>query len=283
MPDTPPDNARFSLVYMKQGETVRDDPKMRLRIARVLYEAGMTDGRRLTFSNLITRELGVPGIPRSHTYTSWDEFFLRQPLNVVFDLIWLMRKYLADSGYTDPPRRMLAEVQRIFSETQAGYTVNRYGSVRYIVDQAFEANRAISIFALQGEKYRAAMAHIEGVDAALTKTPMDGRAAIRAVFDAAENIFKQISKKDRLTRDFATAELSSHIAIAYPDDSLATRSQGKTIRSFGEWVDAAHFYRHESGQPAPHQPPEDVAVLLVSQGISYVRWLAKIHRAVTPE
>ncbi|WP_291733746.1 hypothetical protein [Leisingera sp. F5] len=52
----------------------------------------------------------------------------------------------------------------------------------------------------------------------------------------------------------------------------------KTLEGFKDWINAAHFYRHEQGVEEPNQPAEEVAVLLISQGLSYTRWLAQLDR-----
>jgi len=37
----------------------------------------------------------------------------------------------------------------------------------------------------------------------------------------------------------------------------------------------AHFFRHEAGVAEPKAPPLELALLLVSTGASWVRWLAE--------
>jgi hypothetical protein len=47
------------------------------------------------------------------------------------------------------------------------------------------------------------------------------------------------------------------------------------VASFSEWVDGAHPYRHEHGEEVA-QPPLELAVNLLSLGITNVRWLAEL-------
>jgi hypothetical protein len=51
------------------------------------------------------------------------------------------------------------------------------------------------------------------------------------------------------------------------------------LRSLKEWVDAAHFYRHEQGAEQIAQPPQSLAVYLVSSGAAHLRWLAELDAA----
>jgi hypothetical protein len=62
-------------------------------------------------------------------------------------------------------------------------------------------------------------------------------------------------------------------------EATAKGASGKLLRSFREWVDAAHFYRHEEGVAEPTEPTLELTVLLVSAGASWLRWLAEIDTA----
>ena len=61
-------------------------------------------------------------------------------------------------------------------------------------------------------------------------------------------------------------------------DKIAKRTALKTCDSLKDWADACHNYRHAPGEPDPARPPEELAVVLVSQGFTYVRWLADLKR-----
>jgi hypothetical protein len=62
----------------------------------------------------------------------------------------------------------------------------------------------------------------------------------------------------------------------YAKDATAGRSAAKMLSSLKDWVDAAHFYRHEEGAEKIAQPPLKLAVYIVSTGASHLRWLAEI-------
>ena len=50
----------------------------------------------------------------------------------------------------------------------------------------------------------------------------------------------------------------------------------KLLSAFKDWINAAHFYRHEPGHQDPAQPPLMLAVQMVSVGASFIRWLAEL-------
>src|ERR1700757_1696046 len=53
----------------------------------------------------------------------------------------------------------------------------------------------------------------------------------------------------------------------------------KMLSSLKDWVDAAHFYRHEPGTEDVAQPPLPLALYLVSTGASHLRWLGELGDA----
>ena len=62
----------------------------------------------------------------------------------------------------------------------------------------------------------------------------------------------------------------------YANDPPALTSASKMVASFSEWVDGAHPYKHEHGSEEVAQPPLELAVHLLSLGITNVRWIAEL-------
>jgi hypothetical protein len=60
------------------------------------------------------------------------------------------------------------------------------------------------------------------------------------------------------------------------ENKTALQVSMKLLESFKDWIDAAHFYRHEQGDEDIAQPPLETAVHLVSLGAANLRWLAEI-------
>jgi hypothetical protein len=69
----------------------------------------------------------------------------------------------------------------------------------------------------------------------------------------------------------------------YAADPVATMAGARLAQSFADWVDAAHPYRHGQKSEEPVEPPEELAVLLVSQGASFVRWLVDLDQQLNPK
>jgi hypothetical protein len=208
----------------------------------------------------------------------WDDYFVSAELRVLLDLPWVAYKALLTNNAQARWTPLPPQINRIFSETEVGYTCDAKGGVRYVTDEAYEANVTSSIAVLQGERYKAAAGYVRAMDGAMTRNPPDGRDAMRAIFDAAENIFKQMTRRTQLKADFAQADLEPLIRKHFAEDGHGVPSHLKCLLSFKDWVDAAHFYRHEAGQAEPPQPPEALVILFLSQGVAFVRWLATIDQ-----
>src|SRR5262249_55456044 len=145
------------------------------------------------------------------------------------------------------PQLWVEETARIFLEENVHYRVDRQGGVHFYFDEEFAHNHAATIAVLKGSRYANTLHSFEGTLAALSKAPPDGKAAIRSTFAALEGLFKLMSPgSPRLTRK-ETEKLQSLIQKLYTPDATALGASNKMLNAFKEWIDAAHFYRHEPG------------------------------------
>jgi hypothetical protein len=55
------------------------------------------------------------------------------------------------------------------------------------------------------------------------------------------------------------------------------------LNAFKEWIDTAHFYRHEPGKEDVAQPPLTLAVYVCGVGASHLRWLAELDASTAPK
>ncbi|MFX5689069.1 hypothetical protein ABTD94_21875, partial [Acinetobacter baumannii] len=62
-------------------------------------------------------------------------------------------------------------------------------------------------------------------------------------------------------------------------DATAMRAANKQLASFRDWIDSSHNYRHEQGSEEPVQPPIDLAILAISNGTAFLRWLIHLDQA----
>jgi hypothetical protein len=265
---------RFSLVYGRRGEPSDDSPRMRRRIAALIER--YPDNQKEALAQLIEREHGVEmspyvsGFGGGHTWYLWNEFLVDAELRDVLDLI------STATGVIVNRQKWIEEVRRIFAEEHVRYRVDNAGGVRFAIDESFEGGNAATISALGGKRYATTLATFETALTALVAIPPRGKDAVRDVFSAAEGLFRLIfPKTPRLGADEITTHLRPVVEKRFADPA-ARGAALKSLRSFREWVDAAHFYRHEPNHAEPNEPPLELAVLLVSSGAGWIRWLAEI-------
>lgn len=83
----------------------------------------------------------------------------------------------------------------------------------------------------------------------------------------------------RLTASETEKLLGPHLQRTYSTDPIALGAASKLLASFKDWIDSAHFYRHEPGNEEIAQPPLSLAINVISLGASYIRWLAEFDPA----
>jgi hypothetical protein len=280
-----PKGKRFTHVYLEKGKPTEDSERMRRRLASLIdsIDAFRQDPEQL--SQRAERKLGI-ATPWTEN-RPWRDFLAKWDLTDVLDLVTigyglLVEKTRGDYYGTLRHRNYVEEwiegVREILQEENVHYTVDAIGGVHFLYDAQFAEERAATIASLQGERYANARHAFDGAMEAFSKAPPDGKSAIRDVFSAAENVFKLITSKDRLG-DKEADDLGPIIDRLYAADDTARHSARKMLSSLKDWVNAAHFYRHEPGTQDVAQPPLPLAVYLVSTGASHLRWLAEIDNA----
>ena len=188
--------------------------------------------------------------------------------------------YDADGSATaSAKRKFLHGARRVFAEERVRYRIDDEAGVHFTVDEAFENARIAAITQLGQPRYAGARHLFEEAFLALDAHPPDGKGAIRSVFFAAENIFRLMyPSSNQLNSGEVLKNLKPAVDAIYADQKPAVHVAQKQISAFKEWIDGAHFYRHEPGTEEPAQPPLDLAVFMVSQGAAHIRWLVKIDK-----
>jgi hypothetical protein len=278
-----PKGRRFTHVYLEKGKPTQDSERMRRRLASLIDS---TDVFRYEepeqFSRRAERELGI-ATPWTEK-RPWRDFLAKWDLKDVLDLVTIGYSHLVEQRLNDSFGRFqhtnyaqgwVKDVRRIMQEENVHYTVDERGGVHFLYDAQFAEERAATIASLQGERYANARHAFDGAMEAFSNAPPDGKNAVRCVFSAAENVFKLATSNSRLGASEAD-DLGPIVDQLYAADDTARRSARKMLASLKDWIDAAHFYRHEPGTEDVAQLPLSLAVYLVSTGASHLRWLAEI-------
>jgi hypothetical protein len=277
---------RFSHIYMIRGEPEKDSKKAHFRLAKLAERScppAKHDryGRSLDYNKRaqekIENELGIQFGTRSKAGTlisSWEWYFNKVSVTEMLDTITVVAESLYNEYEKDDRRgRFIAEARRILKEENLAYDIDAIGGVHPLVDSTFSAAMESAISGMDNPRYAASAECVNRIDGYLLQDPQDFIGAIRAVFGACENTFKLMYGVPRLDAKTAGERIGVDQQRLYAEHPTLQAASAKMLEAFKHWVNAAHFYRHEQGVEEPNQPAPEVAVLLISQGLSFVRWL----------
>ncbi|MGC9420150.1 MAG: hypothetical protein ACP5EN_14400 [Rhodovulum sp.] len=282
---------RFSHVYIVRGEPEKDSKKARFRLAKLAEKScpsakttrhGSSIDYNKRAQESIENELGVKFGTRSTSGTlvrSWEWYFNKVAVTEMLDTITVVAASLHSEYSKDDRRgRFLAEARRILKEENLAYEIDEIGGVHPLVDATFSAAMESAISGMDNPRYAASAECVNRIDGYLLQDPQDFIGAIRAVFGACENTFKLMYGVPRLDARTAGERIGGDQQRLYTEHPTLQAASAKTLEAFKQWVNAAHFYRHEQGVEEPNQPAPEVAILLVSQGLSFVRWLTALDQ-----
>jgi hypothetical protein len=263
------DGTRFSQNYLARGEPTSDSIRMRRRVCALFGALGL---QTWDTSKLVTLALGVK-VQNFNTATGWEQFFDSCELRDLLDLVTVIYRnfdYLPQKSET-----WINGVRMIFREENVRYRVDDAAAVHFAVDGEFEHNQASAISALQLPRYGAALAHFEAGQRALDPVPPQTRDAIRQTFECVETLFKLMFPTN--------AKLGPSEAQKALQPLLQERLAGselyaslRNLEAFKAWIVGAHQYRHGQAVEQPDNPGVATAVLSVSLGASFARWLAEL-------
>jgi hypothetical protein len=271
--------SRYSQLYIDQSAPLPDSARARHRLGKLMEDL-VGDGPTAQLSETLERELGIMvGTLRAY---HWTMFCATCSIRDFLDTITLTFIFLKRQGSIQT--RWLIEARRIFSEERLAYEIDDSGIVHPAVDKEFQRNRQATVAGLQMPRYANSLAAFERISNELAVQPPNGKEAWRAVFTAVEGLFKlMFPSATRLNAAAVKANLKGIVQNLHLGDAVAQRAADKLVAAFEDWVDASHNYRHEAGSEEFVQPPIDLAVLAISNGTAFLRWLIAIDQATLPK
>ena len=168
--------------------------------------------------------------------------------------------------------------RRVFREQNLAYEIDSKGGIHPKVDPGFSIVATGLIRNLGTTGLNAAREHVLRAEKSLLAGKLDTREAIRATFDAAENLLKVIfPKATQLNAQSIKEKLGPYLVDGSWKSKLERQASEKLVSALVDWTEAAHFFRHASGGVEQEQPSESFAVAFVSQGFSFIRWIADTY------
>ena len=283
---TIPEGEFYSRLYVQPGPPTDDSKRLRNRLAAYFSQrvhGGISHrvGVEKWIGDEIQLETGYTGLVFYYS-SEFEVFFQKASLVDLFTGVTIVWRGLVgrDGGNTKgDAAKWRSFVERVLKEENVKYRVDSRCGIHPLVDQEFDRNRVSVIACLADPRYAAVQHAVEAAFDQLNTVPMDGKGAARNIFEAAESLCKTITGSgSALTETFVDRELRPLCDRLFNSDPQLKMTAGRLLSSFGKWVDAIHPYRHGHDRDQPLVLPDDLAILAVSQGAGFIRWLVDIDR-----
>lgn len=231
---------------------------------------------------IIHRETGAK-VPFIYNSYSLPKFFeqceirdLLDSITIIFQHLLCIDRVWGKSSYATVWHKF---VSRVFSEENVGYRLDKEGGVHFYIDEEFERIRSTLISSLTSQP--AVKDFVERAHSFLDQDPPDTGSAVKSMFEALEILYKHIVNavgKDRLNSKGVQEKLKPILQKSLSSDPVASKAVDHIMDSFCDWIDAGHMYRHGQKLEEPSPPPLDYAVLFISLGSSYLRYLLPLAK-----
>ncbi|MDP9630067.1 UNVERIFIED_ORG: hypothetical protein J2W85_002128 [Ensifer adhaerens] len=274
-----PIGQRFSQVYLQPKELLPDSERARRRMGHIVEEYANLK----TFGPLLAKTIGIK-LPSNYQFKGyWPGILELMDIRDFLDTVTVLYNALHNQFDLERSRilqeRFMRASREVFAEEKIQYRIDNKCGVHFAVDQAFEELRISTIASLSAARYNGVRASYEGAFEALDKTPPDGKAALRAAFFATEGLFRlMFASAHQLSASEVQKHLEPLVNRVYDGQKPAINLAQKLVASLKDWIDGAHFYRHEPGDTEPAQPPLELAIYMLSEAGGHLRWLATLDR-----
>jgi hypothetical protein len=280
----PPTGRQYRELYTRRDDPALDSQFFRIRLLTLLQ--GDDIPIRSQLSKLFTKTMGITGI-------NFHDVVQKAPIDRLLSFITVLYGALiqhAASFHSNQyqqtmdrlaPAKLVSSMAQLFQEEGMAYEIDNAGGVHPLVDAEFQHNRRDTLASLTSPRYANVDHAFQAAFKRLTVQSFDTKAAVRDIFDAAESLFKLMLalRNPDLTGGAVKSDLRPVVDRAVADSDTATKqASGRILSSFGKWADACHPYRHGQQSETIIAPPADLATLLLSQGASFIRWLAGLDR-----
>jgi hypothetical protein len=266
---------QFSRWHVHPGAPGQDSTRARYRVGALFGETGI-NSQAEQLAVYVGRELGVPVPGDGRLSSNWHAFIRECGTSDFLDTITVVYRHLFWHAGEESANRWRDGVRRVFAEEHLAYEIDDIGGVHPRVDREFQENLATAIAGLQTDHHRGVRELVENASKYLNATPPNYGQAWRLTLSAAETLFGQMFPYVPLSAEEIERRLRPLVQQAYDGDEPAQRAAGKMLTALKVWVEGSHEYRRRPGHADLLDPPTDVAILAISQGASFLRWLARL-------
>ncbi len=284
---------RFSTLYLEQGKPVEGSSRARKRLEKYYFHImnriprNISEQYMFDIEEKIEQECGIDlprGSDRGAYEVDYGVLFCDCELNVLLDIITIVYIGISGEYFYDKNRQIsckeawLQRCRIVFAEENLGYTIDDQDVVHYVVDEEFARNRDSALASLRIKEFAAVRREADQAFAVIHRVPPDPKTACRHMFEAVEILFRKILPSvSRLGDKPAREQLLPLLRRMYTGNQPAIDSMNNLTKEIGDWANWLHVYRHGQRVEEPSPPPLEVAVLGVSTGASYLRFLADVY------
>ncbi|MBX2833707.1 MAG: hypothetical protein KTR28_01915 [Micavibrio sp.] len=180
----------------------------------------------------------------------------------------------------DTSKKWLDFVERVFREQGTEYSIDSEGDVYPYIDSEFSNSHHSTLISLDKQRYEQAKSIYLSAYSALRADKQNTRTAIKDIFESLETVSKLIdSKIQRLGNKEVSYNLTNICAAKIQDEDEKTFIK-EILKGFAKWVDAHHIYRHGQAKEQLTPPSLDSAILSLSIGSAYLRYLIEIDQKI---
>ena len=260
--------------YQRSATPLDDSITARRRLFSFFMKmVGETD--RTDFVTSVQEKLGIdyPGSDWGYNHKS---FWEREDIGVVLSAITIWFRM------HDKPRFkefLVEHIQSIFDEEHLNYRMAPEGGIHPRVDDLFEQDRSATIAGLQDPRFTAARVALQKAFAHLKTNQPSGKGVIREVFEATESTYLVVVANPRvnnLNERSIESDLKPKLLARYASYTDAGDKVERLLTQFKHWAKTAHPFRHGTAEEQEHEAPIDIAVLMASEGMAFIRYLAAL-------
>ncbi len=175
--------------------------------------------------------------------------------------------------------RLVEEIQSIFDEEHLNYRMAPEGGIHPRVDALFERDRSATIAGLEDPRFTAARVALQNAFAHLKTNQPSGKGLIREVFEATESTYLTVvgnPRANQLNAQSIDTDLKPMLLARYSSFTDAQDKVDRLLIQFKDWTKTAHPFRHGTAAQQEHEAPVDMAILMASQGMAFIRYLAAL-------
>lgn len=283
---------RFSQLYKHDTKMYDDSSRFRVRFYTYLDKIF----ENYALAKKVQEIIGV----KINFYARYDieNFINSANIKDVLDTITICYELLKDTknirnnykpgiGYNRNQKlqeELITFINQCFLEENLCYIVDENGIAHFNPDEEFHYLKNSTLRILQDKRYVSVVHEFKKVYKALDSGPGHAKDAIGNLFKSTETLFRLLCNNDDI-KNLSSNPIAKYLPkiaekVYQVKDQTTLSVVNQKIEEFKKWTDSAQPYRHGQATEDIDEPPLSLAILIISTGASFLRWLALLGQAI---